>query len=846
MDVLGEDFLFVVQFKSTVLVFIVIPLVAIVVACTRTLAKAQRARCVLIGTIDKPDVAATEHVAVALGNTCLGTYLAAVDVHVSLAEDIAVGVERACAAKVVDTLSTTEHVAHDVAAIHINMCLAGSVDDHIGTLYIMLAALVNGSATNGRNLATAEDAVAHIAAVECDTSGIHIAVVDVTAAKDVTAIQQVGVRNEIAFFVLPGLVDNLLLVAVVQLGLRVVAEGRIIFIADVTIAQRDVGGAEHGSTLTTGVGVALDSRNAVGEAVAVGLADDDIRRARNIGCAHNLADGGIHLVAIYRLYVFAHDAFPATAIDVAAGTTLDVGRGTGRKGFCIIIVQHGTTGACGIDVLHDGAAKQFDAGGSADIGIGTKAAAVGVVPHGSTFIDVHVGVVSVAVQSGRLNQGAVQAVVQMKFFGVFIRISNVFIFIARQTEVKCFTFILPPLNQRLQVQHHTVVTAAIDLIDAGTRKQVDLGVLRPGVFTITATEDCGLIAGAVRTHGTGIDRHVDVDLSVEGAVGRVVAAEDFLYASIRAVVVHMCLIDIARDKGVITVGTAEDALQLDGGASRHVNHRAACNTLLKTAAKHILHLAAHQVDDGRGFVEVEISSFGCSLVINHAKATIGTGTENLHVRIVLHVGIFHLWNIDEHIAAVLHQVSLWLVFNALTGTIDLLHHVVLVGVRGAEVDKSVVQEGFGIARAGLAKVSGIGSFIINNIFVFIFRSRIEEVLVLMVCIVISSVAATEDTCGTALQILHVGRSRQHVGGGGGVGIVMHLLYNLAAHTSYEIFRTFDFSAQVVGTIHDVAHPGETLFVGSIFINVGTESILVAILHLTTNIRLGMSEDVGIT
>ena len=50
-------------------------------------------------------------------------------------------------------------------------------------------------------------------------------------------------------------------------------------IADETLVQRDVGRAEDGAALAAAVGVTLNGGDAVGDAGAVNVTDDDVRLA---------------------------------------------------------------------------------------------------------------------------------------------------------------------------------------------------------------------------------------------------------------------------------------------------------------------------------------------------------------------------------------------------------------------------------------------------------------------------------------------------------------------------------------------------------------------------------------
>ena len=223
--------------------------------------------------------------------------------------------------------------------------------------------------------------------------------------------------------------------------------------------------------------------------------------------------------------------------------------------------------------------------------------------------------------------------------------------------------------------HHTAgLTATIDLKDVGAVIEVDLGVVVPCVGTVAGAID-GTRGHAVLIMAL-LDGDVNIDDAIDGAAHIVVATVDgtqheriaqrhiVLYAGtvvhqygIGTVVLHMGLDDIARLVDVLTVCTAEDAANIDGGACGNVDHRAACDTLGEAAAIGGADVAAHQVDDGGGLVEVETVGTGLLVGVVHANTAPGTGTEYLHIGVfveVLWIVIADLRNVNQHIAAVLH------------------------------------------------------------------------------------------------------------------------------------------------------------------------------------------------
>ena len=141
----------------------------------------------------------------------------------------------------------------------------------------------------------------------------------------------------------------------------------------------------------------------------------------------------------------------------------------------------------------------------------------------------HVSIVFLAIHAHGMSQRTFQS--GIKAFGILI---------ARQRQVER-RIILLPLAQRLLVEHLTIVTATVDLIDLGTVIQVHLGILRPCVRTKTGTIDRGqIVIFLILPH-----RCTDVHLSVERTVGRVVTTEEHVHTCLLTTIVHLGLIDIA-------------------------------------------------------------------------------------------------------------------------------------------------------------------------------------------------------------------------------------------------------------------------------------------------------------
>ena len=110
----------------------------------------------------------------------------------------------------------------------------------------------------------------------------------------------------------------------------------------------------------------------------------------------------------------SHITFPATAIDVTTGTTLDIGRGAGGEAIGIVIFTFGITivathmedvvdGTCrtgSIDILLHRTTEQGNIGVAIDITaaflVGRSiTATVGIVHHLSAFVDDDIGAIDV-------------------------------------------------------------------------------------------------------------------------------------------------------------------------------------------------------------------------------------------------------------------------------------------------------------------------------------------------------------------------------------------------------------------------------------------------------------------
>ena len=533
--------------------------------------------------VDIADVAAAEDVAVAVVDVLDGAYLAAADVDLGLAEDVAVGIERAHAAQVVVALAAAEDIALHVAVVHLDVGLARLVGALVGALAVHIAAHGHRAAADGGNLAAAEEAVADVAAIHGDLGEVDAAVVDVAAAEDIAAALQAVLADVVG----PGLVVQLLLVALVDGRGGVVGGVGIVDVADVAVVQRDAGSAPDGAALATGVGIALHGGHALVEAVAVDAeaelgpdADDDVRGAQDValGRGADAAD------------VVAHGTLPAAAIDIAHRAALDEGIGAGREAAGAVLVLDGAAGAAGIDVLTHRAAVQADVGSAADDGLATQAAAVAVVQHGGALVDIDVGI----------GLRAQRVLVGIEFFQLGVGVAAVQVGMdggARSLGLGL------PLGHGDVVEHAAAQAAAVDLVDLRAVVQVDGGVARPGVGAVAGAIDGGHVAvRLVRPDGG-----VDVDGAVERAAVVVVAAvEGAGDGGVGTAVVERALVDVAGHVARQAVGSGEEVLGIDGGADGHVDDGAPRGALAEAAAIGCLDAPAHQVDDGGGSEAVAI------------------------------------------------------------------------------------------------------------------------------------------------------------------------------------------------------------------------------------------------
>ena len=715
--------------------------------------------------------------------------------YLGLAEDISVGVERTGHTEVVVAAAAAEDVTEHLTAVHLYVGAARIVDfvQHAhGTAFLLL----DVAAPHGSNLAAAEETAAHHAAIHKDVGVVHATVVHIAAAEDVAAVLQtcvwlkhvvdkMGFVDYLFFVVLVGgcSVDDYTLVVLCLAGIEV-------NIAYISVVQGDVARSPDRAALAAAVGIALDGGYAVDETRAVGLADDDVGLAEVV-VGHAVGDAFL---------VEAHGTVPAAAIDVAAGTALDVDVAAGDEVlvevilFYFVAVDDAAHRAGTVDVLLDRAAEQGDVGSAEHVtavvvqfhGVMvrlhiTQAAAVGVVHHGGTLVNQHVGVELLAYELrgcavfpeilGILSQGACKTTVAVILFIVCLL-----------TCGDVSQFVIDFREQRLQFIHRTLVhhaahlAAAIDLIDLCAGVQVYLRVFRPGEATLACAIDGGEVAALlVAPHGA-----VDVHLAVEGAAVVVVAAiEGTGHGGQVAAVVQRAVIDVAGHEALCrtivgTVGTGKEVRHLDGGMFGHVDDGPARDALREAAAVGRLNLAACQVDDRRSGDAVGIG-ISRRLRHAHADAAVLTATEHLDVLQVVADGAR---DVHQHITAVLHLVLLIQVYErgTLSGAEEPACSVQRVCVRSV-IDKGALHPRLVVVVVGKLATS---------------------------LIVIVAEAAAEDILHAALDIFCIGRGIRHA-----LSIACDgQVWADCGEPILEVHHSQYLSAEVVAAVDMVADVGE--------------------------------------
>ena len=183
-------------------------------------------------------------------------------------------------------------------------------------------------------------------------------------------------------------------------------------ITDKALVKRDVGRAEHSTTLTTAIGVTLDSRKTIDETGSVKLTNDDVSLTKDV-TRRAFTDGSS---------MITYATFPTAAIDVTGRTTLNIGIGRSNEiiveiilGYFVFVV-HRTYSTCCIEVLGYLTTKQGDIGGAvyitgirsicitqtATVGVSAaQASVIHITADIGTCFDENVGVIFLAISFHR-------------------------------------------------------------------------------------------------------------------------------------------------------------------------------------------------------------------------------------------------------------------------------------------------------------------------------------------------------------------------------------------------------------------------------------------------------------
>ena len=228
------------------------------------------------GTIDITDIATAEHVTIACGQTLVGTHFTTMDVYLRLSEYVTVHVERTllAVAKEVIAFTTTKHIMHHMAVVHLYHGLTSLVEAFQGTYRIGGTTGFDGTTADGGNLTTtvhtiADGSVPYRNMTEVDTT-FHI----VTTTEKISAVPQtVGTFPHIVFPI--RIIMDLFLItlhsrpsSIYNLTLLVLHLTSIqVDIADIAIVDGQVGRAINSTALTAAVGITLDGRHTGIEAI---------------------------------------------------------------------------------------------------------------------------------------------------------------------------------------------------------------------------------------------------------------------------------------------------------------------------------------------------------------------------------------------------------------------------------------------------------------------------------------------------------------------------------------------------------------------------------------------------
>ena len=367
----------------------------------------------IIGAIDITYIATTEDVTIAQFHALVRAYLTTKDMHLSMSENVTVGIECTAFTEIIVASTSAKYVAMHMAFIEFYIGPTSLVDSLQYTHAVVLSAGIDDTASDSRNLTTSEEGVTHVTTIHLHVGDIHTTVVDIATTEDTAAVVQT-----VGAIARPCLIVQFLLV-VVRAFLNIVKVARRngieVAIADKALVERDVRGSEYSTALTAAICVTLDSGNTVDEAGTVELTDGDLCLAEDI-TRRACADGS---------WVIAYTTLPSAAIDVTGRTALNIGMGSGNEGIVkvvgsyIVSVVHGTHRTGSIEILGHLTAKESDKGGSmnitrigrigvtktATVGVSsTKTTSIHIAADISTLVDADVGVIFIG---GQIVQQAV-------------------------------------------------------------------------------------------------------------------------------------------------------------------------------------------------------------------------------------------------------------------------------------------------------------------------------------------------------------------------------------------------------------------------------------------------------
>ena len=101
-------------------------------------------------------------------------------------------------------------------------------------------------------------------AIHRHVSEIHTTIIDIAATKDTTCVIKAFVFLEVSVFILVCIVFYLLLISFIDIGrISIVCTILIIYVTNIAVVQRNVGGAPDCTAFSATVGITLNVRNAM-------------------------------------------------------------------------------------------------------------------------------------------------------------------------------------------------------------------------------------------------------------------------------------------------------------------------------------------------------------------------------------------------------------------------------------------------------------------------------------------------------------------------------------------------------------------------------------------------------